>query len=171
MKGLLCTIKQRSVFTKKPLMLLLAGIFLFTVFLLSSCGSDSWSSSGEYFHYDLQGTWFSNESSVYSGELIIDFSKITINGYYESQTPSLGDANERPFKNYTKNIELKGYSVEDSTSSYDLRKGEIFIEDYGELQEGIPYTCRSEYTSENKRIKLLSFTFGGRIETLRYIDN
>jgi len=171
MKDLLDTMKRRYLFTNKPLTLLLAGACLFTVFLLTSCGWEPGSSSGEYFHYDLQGTWFSNDGSVYSGELIIDFSKITINGYHESQTPLLGDANERPFKNYTKNIELKGYSVEDSTSSYDLRKGVIFIEDYGELQEGIPYTCWSEYTSEYKRIKLLRFTFGGRVETLRYTDN
>jgi hypothetical protein len=119
------------------------------------------SSSGSFKSFDsrLRGTWNSNDPSKYSGSLKIEIDTITIVGYGESQTPSTstptkGNDNERPFKDYPKNIPLKGYSED----------GKIFIE-YGGAQNGIPYTYTETGTYTNKK-KLLTFNFGGRNEIL-----
>ena len=111
--------------------------------------------------YKLQGTWVSNDPSVYSGSLKITYDRITIKGYSEGQTPSSGDDNNRPFKAFTKGIALKAYSEE----------GQIFIEDGGLLQGGIPYTYWEDSPPpEYKRKQFLRFTFGGRQETLQKED-
>jgi hypothetical protein len=110
------------------------------------------------FDYDLQGTWVSNDPSVYSGTLVIGYGRITITGYSENQTkppPDGGNYNERPFKGFSKGIALKGYSEE----------GKIFIEDSGQLQEGIPYIFQKDGNYPPK--KIISFTFGGRVEKLQ----
>ena len=111
-----------------------------------------------FFDSSLQGTWGSNDPAVYSGTLVIGYDRITIKGYNEGQTPSGGNDNNRPFKGFTKGIALKGYSEE----------GEIYIEDGGLLQEGIPYTYWDDSPPPSyMKIKFLRFTFGSRAETLQ----
>jgi hypothetical protein len=111
------------------------------------------------FDNNLQGTWVPNDpDALYKGSLKIEYDRITITGYGESQTPSGGNDNNRPFKNFSKGIALKGYSEE----------GKIFIEDGGLLQEGIPYTYWENSLSYGyNNEKLLRFTFDGRDETLQ----
>ncbi|MDR1950754.1 MAG: hypothetical protein LBP96_00810 [Bacteroidales bacterium] len=133
------------------------AMIMLSVFVLAACG-DSDSPPRSTFDRELRGMWFSNDTSVYNGSLFIDYDKITIRGYTENQTPLMGDDARRPFKNFTKNIPLTGYS-EDSL---------IFITDVGVLQDGIPYIY---HTEDYGRIKLLRFTFGGRNETLIQVSN
>ena len=133
-----------------------AGLLL--VFSLAACDGTFQASNIKGFDLPLQGTWVSNDSSVYSGTLTITYNRIVITGYNESQTPNAGDDNKRPFKGFIKGIALKGYSED----------GKIFIEDGGILQEGIPYTYWTENSPPDyTRIKLLRFTFGGREESLQ----
>ena len=131
---------------------------LLTVFFISAC---DWETSGlgiNKFDYDLQGTWVSNDPGRYSGSLIISYDRITITGYNESQTPLWGDDDARPFRNFTRGTALKGYSEE----------GKIFIVDRGLLQEGIPYTYWDDIPPPDyRKVKFISFTFGGRVETLQ----
>jgi hypothetical protein len=105
----------------------------------------------------LRGTWVSSDPSVYSGTLEIEFDRITITGFSESQTPFLGNDNNLPFKGFTKKYSLKGYSEE----------GKIYIEDKGRLQEGIPYFYwYIEPPPDYKKVKFLRFTFGLRDEEM-----
>jgi len=130
------------------------GIFL-AAFLMISCQWDYEPVYYDSFAYDLRGTWVSNDPSVYYGELEIDFNRITIVGYSESQTTFGEDDIIRPFKGFTKGAALKGYSENEI----------IYIEDAGLLQEGIPYTY---YTAGNYPYdEFIRFNFGGRIETLQ----
>ena len=137
-----------------------ACIGLLAAFFIVAC---DWEVSGiKNFDYDLRGTWESNDPSVYSGKLVIDYDRITIIGYDGSQTqnqPGLDkDDNKRPFKEFVKGIALKGYS----------EGGKIFIEDGGLLQEGIPYTYWDDNPPPSyKKIKFLRFNFGGRAETMQ----
>ena len=124
---------------------------------LTTACSDRETPDSKRFDWDLRGTWVSNDPSVYSGMLIIDYDKITILGYEEGQTPPFGDDTRRPFRNFTKDVALTGYS----DSLY------IFIVDAGELQNGIPYNY---YTQNYGRDKFLRFMFGGRNETLRWVE-
>ena len=121
------------------------------VTIIAACDSEP--SDSSRFDYDLRGIWHSNDQSVYAGELVIDFDRITILGYEEIQTPPYGDDSRRPFKDFTKGTPLLGYS-----------EGLfLFIRDAGEWYE-IPYT----YYSENLgRDRFLRLTFGERNETLR----
>ena len=129
------------------------GILL-TVLIMASCNWDAGSGS-KNFDTDLWGAWAPNDSSVYSGQLVITRNYITITGFSENQTPSGTDDNRRPFKNFTKGTALKGYSED----------GKIFIEDRGIVQAGIPYTY---YTAGFfPQEKFISFTFGGREERLQ----
>jgi len=131
---------------------------LFALFIMACNGTANTGGNTKIFAYELRGTWVSNDPSVYKGTLKIDTDRITITDYSENQTPSGQDDNRRPFKNFTKNIALKGYSD----------GGKIFIEDYGMLQEGIPYTYWEENPSPyNKKTKFINFTFGGRDEKLQ----
>ncbi|MDR0457295.1 MAG: hypothetical protein LBH20_11510 [Treponema sp.] len=136
-------------------------ILLFSAMLifLSSCGDFTGTGTpSKSFDNKLQGTWVSNDTSVYSGELLIGYDRITITGYSEGQTPPAllgGNDNERPFKGFTKGVALKGYSEE----------GKIFIENGGAVQEGIPYVY-DEDKSYPPKYKLLHFKFGGRDEIL-----
>ena len=130
------------------------GIFL-VAFLMTSCSWDYEPVHYDSFDYDLRGTWVSNDPSVYYGELEIDFNRITIVGYNESQTPSGEDDGMRPFRAFTKGTALKGYS----------ENGVIFIEDAGFLNEGIPYTY---YTAGNYPYdEFIRLSFGDRVETLQ----
>jgi hypothetical protein len=128
----------------------------------SSCGDFTGTGTpSKSFDYKLQGTWVSNDSSVYSGTLVISYDSITIKGYNEGQTlPALlgGNDNERPFKSFPKGVALKGYSEE----------GKIFIENGGAVQEGIPYTYQEDKGHNPPAYKIITFNFGGRIETLQF---
>jgi hypothetical protein len=129
--------------------------FLFALFIVSCDGVTGTGTPVKSFDGKLQGTWVSNDPDpLYKGSLVIDFQRITITGYGEGQTPFLGDENKRPFKGYPKGVALKGYSEE----------GKIFIENGGQV-EGIPYTY-DEDKSYPPKYKLLTFTFGGRLEIL-----
>jgi hypothetical protein len=129
---------------------LLAALFITSCGDLTGTGTPTKS-----FDYDLQDTWVSNDPTVYSGKLVISYDRITITGYSEGQTPTEGDDSKRPFKGFSKSIALKGYSEE----------GKIFIEDSGQLQEGIPYAYQKDESYPPK--KIISFTFGGRVEKLQ----
>ena len=139
---------------------------LFSLFLFAcDTGGGGGGGTGNYkrFDWDIQGTWKTNApGSTYNGTLVIKYDSITITGYGETQTPALGGNDiERPFRNFTKNIALEGYTEE----------GKIFIKDAGTLSEGIPYT----YWTDNppptfKTVEFLRFTFGGRQETLQKQD-
>jgi len=129
---------------------------LLAVLFTAACdGELSGTSDIKKFDNDLQGTWVSNDPSIYKGTLIIDYDRITIKGYTENQTPSGNDDNNRPFKGFTKNIALKGYS----------EQGKIFIEDRGSWQEGLPYFDWKVNTSPDS--KFLRFVFGNRDEILQ----
>ena len=122
--------------------------------------------TGSYrrFDWDLHGTWETNDpGSRYKGALDITYSRITITGYGEIQTPVYGNDAERPFRNFTKGISLEGCTEE-------LETGEkvMAIKDAEAWQEGIPYTYWYDYPPPDfKRVDFLRFTFGGRQETLR----
>ena len=106
------------------------------------------------FDYNLRGTWVSNDPSSYSGTLTITHNRITITGYNENQTPQGGNDSRRPFRNFTKNVPLEGYSENDR----------IYIKDRGEWQNGIIYL----HYSENFGIaNFLRFTFSDREEVLQ----
>jgi hypothetical protein len=141
---------------------IITGGALLAVLLISSCDGEinqDKPNNNKYFSYDLRGTWFSNDTSVYSGELIIAIDRITINGFFESQTPAVGgDDNNRPFKDFLKGVPFKGYSEAVGQS-----QGIIFIEIGGVLQQGIPYTYVSEPLAQKN---FLRFTFGNRIELM-----
>jgi hypothetical protein len=138
----------------------LVAVFLsaFCFLLIFSCDWTVYGSlsDNKSFDYDLRGTWTTNDpGSRYTGTLVITYNTITITGYGENQTPTLGgNDTERPFKGFNKNIALSGYSEE----------GKIFIKDMGIMQEGIPYTYDG---GDYKRIELLRFNFGGKQQTLR----
>jgi len=124
-------------------------ISLLVIFFLASCDLDIVPDDSKTFASELRGTWVSNDPTVYSGILEIKIDQITIKGFLEYQEIN---SNERPFKDFTKNTPLKGYSED----------GKIFIEDSGILQEGIPYTF---YITSGKGF--LRFTFGGRQEIMQ----
>jgi len=131
---------------------------LLVILFISSC-DDNDIQAGLHFDSDLQGTWVSNDPAIYSGTLIISTNRITIIGFHEGQTPSRGDDNNRPFKNFTKGTALKGYSEEKK----------LFIEDGGLLQEGIPYVFyKAGNSSEDSFIR---FTFGNRMEIMQKQKN
>jgi len=148
--------------------LLTIFVILLIALSLSSCDG-SWDGIQE-FAWHLQGTWVSNDPSVYSGYLVISFARITINGFEEGQTPTLGgDDNRRPFRNFIKGVALNGYS-EENTAVNGLTRGHIFIEDAGIIQPGIPYTYWYEGSTNFHRTHFLRFNFGGRYETLQRIE-
>ena len=135
-------------------------IAIFFSFLISACDLEYVNYYSENFAYELRGTWISNDPSIYSGTLRIDSSRITITGHNESQTPSRGDDNKRPFRGFIKGVGLKGYSQE----------GRIFIENVGVLH-AIPYVYwEGYYSADYRQTGLLSFNFGGRTETLQKIN-
>jgi hypothetical protein len=124
--------------------------------------------SGNYqrFDWDLHGTWTTNESdSRYIGTLIIEYNRITVTGYGETQTPILGGNDmERPFRNFIKGIALEGYTDEMEETGEKI----MLIKNAGAWQEAIPYTYWYDNPPPDfKRIEFLLFNFGGRQETLR----
>ena len=146
---------------------LAACIVFVSVFFISSCTYEG-SSEGDFFTSKLRGTWVSHDpDAVYQGRLVIDYNRITISGYGSNQTPWFGgNDDERPFRDFTRDAVLKGYSEksvnEELTGSSE--EGYIYIEDAGKLQDGILYL----YYEDQAHNKFLRFTFGDRDETLRY---
>ena len=137
-----------------------ACVGLLTILFITACGDIKETNDIKSFEAKLRGTWGSNDASVYSGTLEIDFDRITITGYSEIQASQVGgDDNRRPFKNFTKDIPLKGYS----------EGGKLFIQDGGVLQEGIPYNYWEGGGSspDYKKTKFLEFTFSDRVEKLQ----
>jgi len=128
-------------------------ILILFAFLMTACSNTEPGNRRPSFSYDLWGVWVSSDPSVYSGMLVIDFDRITISGYFESQTPHQGDDTRRPFRFFTKNVPLTGYSQD----------GYFFIMDAGELQEGIPYIYHSQNFGQHRILRL---TFGDRVEIL-----
>jgi hypothetical protein len=114
------------------------------LFITACGGLTGTGTPAKSFDYDLQGTWVSNDPTVYSGKLVIGSDRITITGYSENQTkpPPDGDDSKRPFKGFSKSIALKGYSEE----------GKILIEDSGQLQEGIPYIYQKDESYPPKKL-------------------
>jgi len=144
----------------------LTTVFLlipYSLFIFSCDGNGNswknWSSNYKSFAYDLQGTWETNDANNnYSGRLVISNSTITISGYTSNQGYEWANGTgHRPFKDFTKNAPLEGYTEE----------GKIFIKDVGIIQEGIPYTYWHTTQQDYTQIYFLSFNFGGRVETLR----
>jgi hypothetical protein len=136
-------------------LLALCSLFFFSCDGNGSAGGSNYKSVA----YDLRGTWVSNETGEYSGTLVISGNTITIGGYDPNTLYEWTNGTGcRPFKDFTKNVPLEGYTEE----------GKIFIKDVGIVQEGLPYTYWDAYSPDDyKRIYLLTFNFGGRNETLR----
>jgi hypothetical protein len=111
------------------------------------------------FANDLRGTWETNSISDYSGTLVIGSNNITISGYAPNTSYELTyGTSRRPFRDFTKNVSLEGYTEE----------GKIFIKDAGIIQEGIPYTYWDGYHQpDNELVQFIRFDFGGRVETLQ----
>ena len=144
-------------------------VILIVSLSFASCDWVDWENIG--FAYELQGTWVSNDPSIYSGTLKIAKNKITITGYTASQTPIHGgNDSQRPFKDFIKGYALKGYSDEESRVN-GVITGHIFIEEAGKVRAGIPYTYWSDSPSSSyRRTHFLHLTFGGRQEVLQRTD-
>ncbi|GHV35168.1 hypothetical protein AGMMS4952_27530 [Spirochaetia bacterium] len=105
-------------------------------FTLFGCGGEY--TPPESFDYYLRESWVSIrdpdswlwETEEDRGRLVIGYDSITISG---SVKPFDMNYNSE----YTKNIALKGYS-EESSSSYDEKRGTIYIRDSGTLKS-VPY--------------------------------
>ena len=137
--------------------IIIACIVLLAALLVNSCGD--WEPSGDNKHFtqDLRGTWnTANSDERYTGTLVIEYNRITITGFGETQTPIwIGNDEERPFKGLNIGFALNGYS-EAGENGY----GKIFIEYFGEWREGIPYYYYS--SGYPNYVNLLRFTFSGR---------
>jgi hypothetical protein len=144
---------------------------LLAAFFITACGYENETNPKT----KLQGTWKSNDPSVYSGTLIITNDRITIDGYYADQTPPRGDDNNRPFKNFTKGTGLKWRS-EVTDQKKDSMEGIIYITDRGKEQDGLPFSYyegdKWDYgTYPLITDKFLCFTFGDRDEILENSEN
>jgi len=123
---------------------------------IAACGSYSSGGSSSNFPYDMRGTWESNDPSELSGSLIIGYDTIKILGYAQASAPS-ENPNQLPFKLFTKGAELSAY----------VMSNELYINDRGALQEGIPYTYYTTGTSSANKQEFLRFLFAGRQEILK----
>jgi hypothetical protein len=130
---------------------------LLLVFALIPAGCGEGVPDSPVFDAKLRGTWETNSPGplAYRGKLVIGRNSITISGY-ERILP-LNDP-QRPFWDITKNIARRGYTED----------GIMYINDFG-WKEGIPY--QYEGGGYPGYVKLLRFTFAGRDETLRKIED
>jgi len=139
----------------------LVSVFVFTLCSLFVFSCDWKYELFDYkiFAYDLQGVWETNGNSDYSGTLVIGGNTITIGGYAPNTVYELTNGTgHRPFRDFTKDTPLEGYTEE----------GKIVIKDAGIIQEGIPYTYWDDYPPPDyKWVQFLRFNFGGRVETLQ----
>jgi hypothetical protein len=114
-------------------------------FTLAGCGGE-WVSLERFDTY-LQASWVSTRTpssweTEDRGGLVIGYDSITISG---SVRPFDADY-YTGYAGYTKDIALKGYS-EESSSSYDEKSGTIFISDKGALKSVayVRWRAASEY--------------------------
>ena len=146
---------------------LLTICLILTALILTTCGDlDHKGSTTKSFDWDLVGTWKSSDTSVYNGTLEIERTRITISGYSESQTYQLGgtqDDNKRPFKGFTKNTKLEGYT-EITSSGDNYINFTTYIKDAGDWYE---LDCRYYTEGSYPKNEFLRFTFGGREEKLK----
>ena len=133
------------------------GLIIAFSLVLTTC--DDWEFlNSPSFNSNIRGTWVSNQYEYKdAGKLEIKFDTIRITGY----GPKDGVTNaERPFRNYTQNVPLEGYSE----GEFNRQGGDgfIFIYDRGSLQSRIPVKLYSI-----GQTSFLLFTFGDREELLR----
>jgi hypothetical protein len=136
----------------------------------TACDGDWNDDSGDIFVDELRGTWYTNDyyNSKYYGSLEINKYSITISGFGENQTESEDDENQRPFKDFIKNLPVEGYSTEETKTSNRI-EGQIFIKDGGVFpEEGISYEYwKTTISSSNRKTNhFLRFYFGGKSQTL-----
>ena len=142
------------------------AVFIAALFT-AACKWEPTPVDSDVFHNKLRGTWESNDPSVYSGKLVIEYNRITISDYLEIQTPLGGDDNRRPFKGFTRGVPLRGYSEEGDITQENFLQGFIYIQDGGSLQSPIPYTFWEDpYQYGYTQGQFLRFNFGDRPETL-----
>jgi hypothetical protein len=129
-----------------PIMILALSFF--------SCDLDDSTKIGDGFDPGLVGEWTSNDTSEpwASGGLIFTADTVTITGYLG--TAPTGQINNHPFRGYTKNAALEGYSMD----------GKIYIHDGGIWQPGIPYTVYGTPPAHHLRL-----VFGNRNENLDWV--
>ena len=128
-----------------------AAIYIILLFalIICACGWDYTPSDSQYFDYELIGRWVSK----YTGELIIDYSYITINDY--------NGFYNHPLNNFTPGVRLKGYSVTGDTNDNKSKKGVFYIEDRGSLQDGIQYISYWEYDNKYNKQRFIRFQLEG----------
>ena len=152
---------------KKVSILFALGLVVIFPLILTTC--DGWTSEsdplfGNTFDYYLRGTWVSNQDYYAdAGTLVIRMDSIRITGFEPKEEVP---AAEQPFRNFTQNVSLEGYSKAEGELSYLEGKGSIHIYDRMEWQPGIDFTYYSAGFD-----KLLKFTFAGRQEILRKISD
>jgi hypothetical protein len=136
------------------------AIYVIAVLLFASCDLDSGGNFG-FFDYDLRGTWsYFEEAQSWpwndrSGTLVITMDSLKISG------------DVRPFKSgFTKDVALKGYS-EETSSNRDRTLGNLFVQDRGTWQEGVPFNLWK--TGDNETI--LTIGTGSEQDTLKRISN
>jgi hypothetical protein len=129
---------------------------LLPLFALIPTGCGEAVPGGPVFEARLRGTWETQSPPPigYSGKLVIGRNTITISGYERI----LPFDPRRPFGDITRDAPRRGYTED----------GFMYIDDFG-LKDGIPY--QYEAGGSPGYVKLLRFTFGGRDETLRKIED
>jgi hypothetical protein len=135
--------------------IIVCGTLLIGLLIISCDWEFEPGNSGNTFSYDLRGTWeMSDQNERYTGTLVIERNKITI--IFSDKYSYLGNDNERPFKNISTGYAQDGYSEAGEVKGH----GKIYIQYFGEWQEGIPYIYES--TGYPDYVNLLKFTFGGK---------
>jgi hypothetical protein len=124
---------------------------------LYSCDGDTGDNSG-FFDRDLRGTWAYVEEADTgwpwnegrSGSLVITMDSIKISG------------DIKPLNGFTKDTALKGYSEKTSSNS-EQTLGNLFIQDRGIWQDGVPFNLWQ--TAGNEQV--LTIGTGRETETLK----
>jgi hypothetical protein len=130
-----------------------------SLFIAACVVNNNETSSIKSFDHRLQGTWESNDKTIYSGTLVIGYDQITITGFTPDQTPAkVGNDNERPFRQFYRGQALKGYSED----------GNLYLVNGG-ITEVVPYIySESNPPPSYNLVKKLQFTFGGRLENMDF---
>jgi len=129
-------------------------IVLLSALILTACGWAAEDYAGN-FENRLQGKWKTNdESSAIYFNLTITSNSITIEDLSDGWSANK-NLPTHPFKDFVKGAPLKGYS-----EKIDNNNGIIYIEEFGDLHEGIPYKYDSLYNQSSfDRTEILQFTF------------